>query len=471
MTPTKSTKSGSRAKAVGSPDPTEKCLIFVSRRLVDGNIANYEVRDAMNVLAADRIEFFNPDEIEHEEAGRLKRISKMLERANLFFLVLPKTPSSTEYDWPLWEAGWFRGLNDREGKRSICFIPKGGTVPDQISLHVKKVVVTEKNLTSILLKLYKDKEFTNTTAPLNPLVDEAMVAPLAKQMYLEFIKTQEEHVDYGNPWIQLVLSPGSKAIEDGTPFRSNADSLKRLFDLPRRPPLGGSKELWTWVDLEPKISLGESDPGNFNKVWTKQLKEEVRTHLKGVDTVEQITARFLSHSGELFRPEIEEYRTTGLGMKVLVTFSEQVQDSWLTTAKGPVALAANIALASRIRYELILPFRKKVRRWKREDSIRIGLQELEKLAAVVERQGFFIAQMTQENLLDLFEHFDDEFNKLHHLWEEYGGEIKPRMEAAIKAADIEEARTVLGLWDKNNLEFLEIAIKRYQAELGLAVSA
>jgi hypothetical protein len=440
---------------------TDNCLIFISRRHADGEIIDSDLEDQMSQLAAGRLSLFSPEQVQGAEDERQRVIREKLSSANLLFLVLPKTPSSTEFDWPLWNAGFFKGVHDDDGSRSVCFIPVGGEVPEQIARHVQKVEVTVDNLKKIFYRLFAKKEFTHTKAALNPTVTEDMVEPLAQQAYDQFIKAQEEHVEYGNPWIKLLLPPGASGVEDATRLKSDAQSLKTLFDLPeakRESPSG----LWTWADLGPKVSHVSPDPGKFNRVWMVQLAEEVATKLKGDETVEQLTSRYLSHDKELYRPEIEEWRTTGEGLAVLVTFSLQVQDSWLKSATSPVALAANISLASRIRHELIEPFRKAARKWTGQESIKTGLAKMEELAAVVERHGFFIGCLTQSKLEDAFVESDEQYKELHRLWDEYGTKIKPRMKDAIAATDLEEIKTVLDLWDDNNLDFLNLAISRYQ---------
>ena len=140
-----------------------------------------EIEGDLKTLAADRITFFDAREIKPADNWK-DTIGEHLEQASLFFLILTG-PSDADFNWLLYEAGWFKGLSLAEGQhgRIVCFVPDGRKVPDQLN-DLQAVMATRESMTNLLLALYHDQGFTNTTMALNPAATQPYLEPIADRI-------------------------------------------------------------------------------------------------------------------------------------------------------------------------------------------------------------------------------------------------------------------------------------------------
>ncbi len=413
--------------------------------------------------APKRLKFFDAAKIEPGAKWR-DTIRKELSQANIFFLVLTN-PAEDDFDWPLYEAGLFESLEEEDRRRIICiYADSRECPPDQLG-DIQGVKATEPAILDLLTRLFQDEGFSLTAEPLNEGLTEDDLRPIARDIADDINRVQSgrvSNVEYINKYIQLHLPPGASSLDPDMGIESDKESLRKLFGLGRKPP--DSKQ-WTWGKIGKKV-VHKKDPDGFNRRWTKQL-EDIVSALKRGDDFQQLTGRFLAVDGKLYRPELEIYRIyENDRMTIDVTFSEQVQDSWLRTARAPVALAANLALASRVRHELIEPYSRKVSHWRTEAATADGCAELSELVEGIEHDGYFIAQLTKNQLQEAFDEAEtDELDQLRH---DYSTSIRPSLDKALRGHDMAELREILKCWKKNNLRFLDIGLHRYSKMLGLA---
>ncbi len=445
-------------------DPTEKCRVFVSRKTSDRKVGA-RIRKQLEIWSPN-LEFFDAEDIKESEDWRA-RIRKELRSANLLWLVLTK-PAMDNFDWILYEAGLFESLEEEDRRKVVCIYADPGDtstsaeigIPSQL-VYKQAVKATERQILKLLLRLFRDKEFTNTIRPLNERLSEENLRPIAGTIADAINQVDPNRVfqtEYANTYIKLHIPSDVESLVPGIRVESSGKSLEQLFDLGKSPPGG---QLWTWGKISEKISL-DKDPG-FNGRWTKQLDKAISA-MKNGDTVRQLTGKFLAADDKLYRPEIEIYEIYENGrLTVDVTFSHQVQDSWLQEAHAPVALAANLALASRIRHEVMEPYLRKLPLWRTEEAKKEGCGELSRLVKQIEHDGYFIRRLTESRLQEAFD--EAETKELADLETGYAKEIRPFLEKALRDREVTELGQVLQCWEKNNLQFLRIALHRYEAML------
>lgn len=448
---------------------TTKCRIFVSRKTSDKELSK-KIRRQLRKFGPN-LEFFDASDIEPGDGWR-HRLRKELKKANILLLVLTK-PAEDDFDWPLYEAGLFESLDSEDCRRVICVYADSGDtkaavqraklrVPSQLG-DKQAVKATEEEILDLLVRLFHDKEFTGTEEPLNSNVDREEDLRSIARTIAEDINgvpgDQLKHRKYCNTYVQLQLAPDAK-LDSDTAVESNEESLSGLFGLGKNPPNG--QETWTWEQISSRVE-GEG-PDSINRRWIQQLEDAVSAMRAG-ERVHQLTSRFLAEDGKLYRPELEIYRTyENRRMTIDVTFSEQVQDSWLRNASAPVALAANLALASRIRHELIERYLRKVPLWQTEKEKEKGSAVLSQLVEDIEHDGYFIGRLTKNQLQDAFELADNQ--ELAGLRQEYGMKIRPLLGSGLQNLEVTEIGQALERWEKNNLRFLHIGLRRYKEMLG-----
>lgn len=446
------------------------CRVFVSRKTTDRQIfgrasAN---RKKLKTFAPGRLQIFDADEIKPGQDWR-KKIRQEIQKADILLLILTR-PARKDFDWPLYEAGLFDSL--RGDKRLVCIYPKKkdpkkkGGPPDQLA-DIQGVEATEANLRDFLVRLFTDSEFTNTETPLNADVYEAFpeqIDAIARETYEDVNGVQGEgiySVSYVNPYIQLLLPSGTKKLTGDTQIKSNMRSLRTLFKLRKEPP---ESEYWTWAQIEESVDFGREDPQQFNRAWMREAEAAIEKLLKGKSEDHQIHSRFIAKDSRIWSPEIEIWRAYDNGIKTVdVTFSPDVQDEWLQKAKAPVALAANLNLAVRIRHDLIETYLRRLPHW--EDGDESHFLELSDLVSTVERNGFFIRWLTKDAWAEAFDIDDTE--KVIKMEKDFGQKIYPKLHKALDEKKVKEASDALKLWHTNNTDFLSIGIPQYTRLLKL----
>ena len=437
--------------------PTKACRVFISRKTSDQGISK-RIRKDLEKWAP-TLEFFDATSIEPGANWR-KTIREELNNANVFFLLLTK-PAKDDFDWPLYEAGLFESLDEADRRRVICiYAATGGGPPDQLG-DKQAVGATETEILDLLLRLFHDKEFSLTTEPLNEKLTGEDLRPIAQSIANDISGVKSDSVArrrHVNPYIQLHLPPGVDSLVPDIAVESDQVSLKQLFGLMEKKP----GQQWTWGEIIDRIHPG------FNLNWAEQLGEAVEA-MRTEQDVRQLTGRFLANDGKLFRPEIEIYRTfEDDGMTIDVTFSEQIHLSWIRDIGPPVALAATLALASRVQHELIEPYARRLDdvapgMWY-DDPFREGLlAELGRLVKRIEHDGYFIGRLAEDQLQKAFK--DEERREYNEVCREYYKQIKASVREALEENDLTKLQKALQRWGDNNLRFLKLGLHRYKTML------
>ncbi len=451
-------RSSDRAPADASKRKND-CRIFISRKTSDSHILGAESDDRRTLIAfaAGRLTFSDASQIKPGENWR-QTLCDEIEQADILLLLLTR-PARKQFHWPLYEAGLFNSL--RGGRRLICIYSPDEPPPDQVS-EIHGVEATVDSVLNLFDKLYSDKDFTNTRTALNPeafTMFNGQLSEIASNIcrHINGKRPEDrETVHYTNPYVQLLLQPDDKRLSDKTPIGSDERSLKRVFGLALKSP---SSQDRTWGDIKSALSLGERDPCDFNLRWTREVEQWVAATASGLMGKRQITSRFAGRDRVLWGPEIEIWRAYDSGRRVIdITFSPEVHDAWLQESTAPVALAANLGLASRIRHELLETYLRRVHTW-RDGDVRFA--DLAEVVEAIEHDGFFIRWLTEDQYCEAFE--DPELvSRLQALETDFGTNIRPLMHDALENRSVTDVRTALDLWHANNAEFLSIGIPRYQ---------
>ena len=95
-----------KVEAPSATDSSKKYSVFISHKASDHNVTS-ELKDLLDHYT-ENIDFFISDDIEKGEDWR-KIISQQLNRAN--FLVLVFTDPNEDWEWCLYQTGFFDALS------------------------------------------------------------------------------------------------------------------------------------------------------------------------------------------------------------------------------------------------------------------------------------------------------------------------------------------------------------------------
>ena len=350
--------------------------------------------------------------------------------------------------------------------------------------HLQGVPAEKKQVTSLLLKLYKDSNFTHTRTPINELVSHEDLGRIANDIcnaingsFVDEVKG----IEYVNPYIKVMLDSdicNPKIVSDNNFFRSsfctakissNHNSMKSMFAL----AAGDSDSKWTWKDLEARTKL-DNDAAEFNSNWMREVEAIVRNYILGEYPDTQIESGYLAKEDGVWQPEIEKIYTYTTGRITLdVTFSPSPHRTWMRNVSESMigsGLAANIMIGSRIRQEVIQESAPLLEKW--EGGSRPTDAEVDRLKRrinSVQRDGFFISTLTSNSIHHDFELEDR--RALSILEVNFRDDIGEPLQKALAKKDVAGIRFALDEWNSNNAKFLTIALRRYAEIFGVSQSS
>lgn len=351
--------------------------IFLSHKGDDEDAAREIKRELTRHTGRLKVEIF-----EDMAAGRPYEecIHEALRSADILLLLY--TDVSDEWDWCLYEAGWFTPLRDEEKRPVIClYNPEG--VPPKPLRKLQAVAADPKTIkTKLLHPLYKTKELVDVDPVLNKNLSPedlleigeriaAAIQPkqLSSRYYLERITveaTARDILDQGR------VPPDTKVcVEDGNLELLELDQLE-----------------FTWQ----RFAARAAETQGYGTYWVDELEAAI---VKAADTrpPRVLTGTFRGcGTGKIYRPILYRVDRASDGpRKFFVAFHEEIKPE---TVGGPgqVGLAFNLLqLGSRFRWEAIEPFQRRFRRETPDTALacRQLLDSIEAIENESQRHGYF----------------------------------------------------------------------------------
>jgi hypothetical protein len=420
-----------------------------------------------------------------------KKILESLKTSNLLVLILTEPETST-FDWQLFEAGLFRGFDQEQQKRTVCFYPKGAKNLSPLA-DIHAIEAEPEKVTEFLEDLYTNKDFTNTTEPLN--------GALTKASFDEFFKGQEKSVSQAICDEINGVQSDPRPSEDGcvchvlemeindSDIHENQDTELKEVDWDRvvfrslsetktvEELFGRAAAQTTKMSaIEAACDLGESDPDSYNTRWIEQLKKHTTRRING-DKYENLSTRIICKNQTVYLPQVSRYARYSNGVwKINVMFVQRIDDNWLSSAEAPIALAANINLANRIRHDFLKPKLRIVEFQPSHEAFRSIVEKVDEIRT----EGFFVNYLTSKSLVNAFP--DEDLQKMGELGREFEGISRMFDEAlndaintsegdGVGQASIDLMEKALNAWLANNASFLGMALNTVQQELATEVQA
>jgi hypothetical protein len=257
----------SKTKPVENEDrPNDnKLRIFLSHKQKSATIAE-TIKEELESYGADRLDIFLSEGISYGEDWS-KQIHQELRTADWLFLLY--TEPTADYDWCLYEAGFFAARLDR---RLICLYSSGLEPPGPLK-RWQAVRGIKKDWEKLLKELYGDPPRPGVT-PLNPRVANSpqRLSEIAGRIVQ--VVGRKPSREYYNCFLLVDLNKEqadslkqTDKIPNEAEVESDARSL-RLFDLSER-----SQGKWTWGDLIRELK------GPGQRGWINSLGVSMRQAL------------------------------------------------------------------------------------------------------------------------------------------------------------------------------------------------
>ena len=258
-----------------------KINVFLSYKREDYDVAKV-IKDSLEVLSVGKIQFHISEEIPVGEDW-YEWIEKKLGIANWFMLLF--TDPSNKWDWCLYEAGLFRGINGKKGgeiTKVICLHDKCVKEPEQL-VNFKNICAEEKAVEKFLEEILLeplDKEME----PINPSFKDNLFLKEAVNKICKAIKgkvpppkPEIKHSCF-QKYLILHYSLINKDIEDAKILYSESN-FNDIFSIDNMPKAWGDfKDLIKEIVDEEENKRGQ----NMDFGWIKEIEESIDKARKGI---------------------------------------------------------------------------------------------------------------------------------------------------------------------------------------------
>lgn len=321
-----------------------KVNIFVSYKIAEARTADTVIRK-LQAYSAGKLNFLYSGDYDTGKPWRTKLRSD-LEKAHWFLLLLPDP--SEDWDWCLWETGYFQGTM-HPGHRLICIHHPKVPRPDQIA-EFQTVVATpdgDTGMISFLKEVFLEPNAIPGMGPINEHMAPE-IEGLATQICDAIVPPFVESIPLV-PYLKLSLrSPLNAKREDlgDAAIVETSEGVGEIFGLIRTPD--------TFGQLIKRIKQrdGASD-------WLGELASSIRA-AAAREIFPPVAATFESvHGGKAYRPILHAIDVDALGSirAFQIVFIEDVGTTGAEHAPNDLrVLATSLRLAYRFRYEVLEPY-------------------------------------------------------------------------------------------------------------------
>jgi hypothetical protein len=322
--------------------------VFISHRHDDA-IAATKVRETIDRYSANQIRVFvSSSDIPPGEEW-LNWIRKRLTESNLLLLLF--TDTAKVWDWCLYEAGMFTGLEGDHYKKVIC-IHDSNLQPPKPLQHLQAVPATVDGLTKFLRELFCETALTRLDNPISPGLckQEEQILNSAQELNRVFNSKPAQEIYFGE-YLSLHIDVPSAITEEAIPDNAKVDGSARCLEMFGKRPLAPNGGRWNWHDLEQEARK------NRDQRWIEELTKAIYMASHG-DLFDPIQATFCARrGGNTYRPILSSanFGSDGaIAFKVL--FEEDVSWRLDDIPQHVAVLLTAQTMAIRFRYELLRKF-------------------------------------------------------------------------------------------------------------------
>ena len=418
--------------------------IFISHKHEDVSSAR-TVKKILERYGGNRLQVLFSDEILGGD-NWFEWIRSKLNESQLLLLLF--TDPSKTWDWCLYEAGMFTGLENNHRRRVVCIHNPDNPPPDPLK-HLQAYPVKEEKLSQFIRQLFGECTLTQFEEPLNRNICEQPeeVERAAKELVAALERQPSCPPVYFGEHLVLHIENPRTITEDTIPPDATVEGDEGGFRL-----FGKMAGQWKWGDLEAAARK------TVDQRWLRELANAIYLASRGT-AFEPVQATFSAYpGGEVYRPilhRMERHANGSIDFKIL--FESDV--SWNLKDIPPavaVALTAQV-MAVRFRYEVLQKYDSRL------DSIEIdetneGIfkdirEAIEKIEEEAKSRGILkkdlLASVFDGDRVRVCEIFDDWYD------------VKGKLFEACEKKDAAETRHLIQQLLEYNTEFIPMAANNY----------
>lgn len=428
--------------------------IFLSHKARD-----YEAAKAIKQIFKDHSGRLDVHIFEEQTAGEPWQdwIRNTLRQSNLLLLLY--TDPTAEWDWCLFEAGWFTPLRSEDtAYRVVClYSPECSEPPKPLTSLVAVRAEKEDLVAKFLRPLFKTRDLVHVDEVLNPDISDKALEQMADGIAAQFSPVKIDQ-RYYQERIMVELSDLS-FLENGEPHIPGSSKVEVLGS--RWEILDYDETRFTWNEL---LEQAEGTKG-YGTFWIDEIERVIiAAARKKKPSVPTATFR-QQKGGRIYRPILYRVeRENRTPRRFYFAFIEEIEPE-LVGGRGEEGDAFNlIRIGSRIRWEVIEPFSKRVRRATTPQDLAIVARQLIESIEAIEIEAQRHGHLDKERIWSLFSAQErDVVEKMMNEWEEIRCTLVE--ELAESEPDQEALRTALEAMRRMNRDYMALVAGKYYRAL------
>ena len=445
-----------KMEAPEATNSNKQYSVFFSHKANDQKVTS-QLKDLLGTHT-ENIEYFISEDIEKGTRWR-EVIAERLNLAN--FLVLVFTDPNEDWEWCLYETGFFDALSQvpQSTRRTLC-LHNASTPPPSPIANLQTIPATKKDVTQWLSELFKFTKQGKTPPP-----------NLASKICKLFANSQKPI--YCQRSIDIVVNCASLTSPDDLPDDTTIEGDERLME----ELFGGYNGRLDWKSAKGRFrKFPNSAEVNLNTL--KELSRAVYAIYNHNIVHPTQGILFVEQGPKRYRPVLDRARElTNDRICCQILLTEEVGGQLQNVDNRLGALLTSIRLAVRIRWEIVRPFASNVRAQARVDprKLRFDLQTcFNNVFLEAEFRGYF----SERDVLNAFESDADKKRILDimtkwrktypKIWQGIGfsdvtetfGEVSDQ---PLTRQDLSLLESGLRELEKMNRDFLSMAVARAEA--------
>jgi len=435
----------------------DKLRIFISHKFKDKRIAE-NITNELKIYASGRLEFFfsTPPGEDYR-----KKIDEELKVSD--WLLLLYTDPTAEWDWCMFEVGFFAAKVENSEHRVICLHSEDPDVtPPKPLDRWQSVKANEEEVSKLLKQLYGDP-LRHGIAPLNPDLasDPERLKGLARTITEDLGPAPKQPKFFTNYLLlyigqdqisEIISGEGAKSVPEDVLIESDRLSLA-MFGL------GPRDDKFKWGEIVNKLS--EQAPEQIH--WTRGLSILIYKAYKKELFDARLSLFNSPWDNKLYRPRLHrsQHLTNHYLFKIIFTEVDTEEDFMPSGDLGTISRL--MIMARMFRWSVLEEYKIKVDAHMSDNQsnadISKTLNDLQSAIDKVLSEAIKYRYTLSDNVIAPFKNETDknEISKMFKDWERLRKQISDK----IKAKDIKKVRTILDGMREMNKNFLILAAKRY----------
>jgi len=370
------------------------------------------------------------------------------------WLILLYTDPSEEWDWCLFEAGFFAGRAQQGEHRLVCLHTTD--VPPPMPLqHWQSVPVTDAEMLENFLRAL----FTGVRPEL--VQSATKIQQLADEIAGAFLKTAVRKLE--SKWVtgHVILSLNSTQVEElNTSGRVPGDATAGDEEKESLGIFGRGKGKFTWKELEGGLQE------KLREWWSSLLGKALRKASLNLSPIPPIPDLYSPHLNKEYHVTLHRFdRFSDGSLKFCLIFHDKMTESEVGRTSDLRIIGDMLQLGRSFRWKILEKHHREISVLKQRDhnevNVRRCLNALKSLMEWIVGESMRLGILIKEDVVNAFENEDDR-NEIEIILTDMWPSLFSSLMHNIETRNLEEVLNALNGMRCMNKKFMVLSARRYE---------